>query len=199
MKKREFLKLGLLSFSAMTLTNKLSALEYYPNKSDKKWAVLYGTWCGSSRDAAIWISEGMDGIANVFDVREDPDLSGYDYIVVGGSIRAGKVSDLLQDYLEKQREKISDKIHGLFAVCGNRMQPVGPEQTTNLIDNHLAKLCDVNNIVPSKVFLGRITYGLLDEESREMIRGFNMPEYDNLKREECLAFGREILSTKKQL
>jgi len=199
MKKREFLKLGLLSFSAMTLSNKLSGLEYYPNKSDKKWAVLYGTWCGSSRDAAIWISEGMDGIANVFDVREDPDLSGYDYVVVGGSIRGGRVSELLQTYLEKNREKISDKIRGLFAVCGNRMQPVGPEHITTLIDNHLAKLCGISNLVPSKVFLGRITYGLLDEESRKMIQGFNMPEYDNLKREECLAFGKEILSVTKQL
>jgi len=183
----------------MTLSNKLSALEYYPNKSDKKWAVLYGTWCGSSRDAAIWISEGMDGIANVFDVREDPDLSGYDYIVVCGSIRSGQVHDLLQKYLEKHKEILSDKIRGLFAVCGNRMQPVGPEQTTTLIDNHLAKLCGVSDMVPSKVFLGRITYGLLDEESREMIQGFNMPEYDNLKREDCLAFGKEILSALKKL
>ncbi|KPK85085.1 MAG: hypothetical protein AMS27_08320 [Bacteroides sp. SM23_62_1] len=199
MKKREFLKLGLLSFSAMTLSNKLGALEYYPNKSDKKWAVLYGTWCGSSRDAAIWISEGMDGIANVFDVREDPDLTVYDYVVVGGSIRGGQVSELLQKYLEKNREKISKKIRGLFAVCGNRMQPVGPEQVTALIDNHLAKLCGISNPVPLKVFLGRITYGLLDEESSKMIQGFNMPEYDNLKREDCLAFGKEILNTTKQI
>jgi hypothetical protein len=62
--KREFLKIGLLSFSAITVSKKLGALEYYPNKSDNKWAVLYGTWCGSSHDAAVWISEGMDGIAN---------------------------------------------------------------------------------------------------------------------------------------
>ncbi len=65
--------------------------------SDKKWAVLYGTWCGSARDAALWISEGMDGIANVFDVRENPDLSKYDHIVVGGAIRGGKTSQELQE------------------------------------------------------------------------------------------------------
>jgi len=183
----------------MTVSNKLNALEYYPNKSDKKWAILYGTWCGTSRDAAVWISEGMNGIANVFDVREDPNLSAYDYIVVGGSIRGGKVSELLQQYLEKNREVLKDKIRGLFAVCGNMMQPVGPEQTTNLIDNHLAILCGVSKKVPSKVFLGRITYGLMDEESRTMLQGFNMPEYDNLKREYCLAFGKEIFNTTKQI
>ena len=195
MKKREFLKFGLLSFGAMTLSKKLGALEYYPNRSDKKWAVLYGTWCGSSRDAAVWISEGMDGIANVFDVREDPDLSGYDHIIVGGSIRGGKVPGLLQDYLMKNYERLSDKIRGLFTVCGNRMQPPGPEQVSAQIINHLAVLCGVTNEVPKKVFPGRITYGLMDEDSRKMLQGYNMPEYDNLKRADCMAFGKEILSS----
>jgi menaquinone-dependent protoporphyrinogen IX oxidase len=34
----------------------------------------------------------MDGIANVFDVRENPDLSKYDHVVIGGAIRGGKTS-----------------------------------------------------------------------------------------------------------
>src|SRR4030043_891002 len=193
MERRDFIRFGLAGLGAFVLADDAWALKYYPKASDKKWAVLYGTWCGSSRDAAVWISEGMDGIANIFDVREDPDLSGYDHIVVGGSIRAGKVSDLLQEYLEKNGDRLRDKIRGLFVVCGNRMQPPGPEQVTGLIDNHLAILCDVSNELPKKVFLGRITYGLMDEDSRKMLQGFNMPEYDNLKREDCLTFGKEII------
>ena len=167
------------------------ALEYYPNKSDKKWAVLYATWCGSSRDAGIWISEGMDGIANVFDVRENPDLSKYDHIVVGGSIRSGQTSVLLQEYLKKNNNLIKEKTRGLFAVCGNMMQPVGPEQKKALIDNHLAKICgDIN--VPSKVFLGRITFGLMDIETRNTMKQMKVQEYDNLKRADCMEFGKEI-------
>jgi hypothetical protein len=96
MNKRDFFKVGILGFIGIFLPKKLRALEYYPNESDKKWAVLYGTWCGSSRDAGIWISEGMNGIANVFDVRENPDLSKYDYIIIGGSIRSGQTSVQLQ-------------------------------------------------------------------------------------------------------
>jgi len=42
--------------------------------------VLYATWYGSSRDVGVWISEGMGGIANVYDVRENMDLSGYDHL-----------------------------------------------------------------------------------------------------------------------
>ncbi len=196
MNKRRFFKTSLLSLGGLVLAGKSEALEYYPTKPDKQWAVLYSTWCGSSRDAGLWISEGMDGIANVFDVRENPDLSGYAHIIVGGAIRAGKVSEPMQVYLEKNKAMLKNKVCGLFAVCGNRMQPAGPEQQKTLIDQYLAPLCGVA-AVPSKVFLGRITYGLMDAEAKKMIKGFNMPEYDNLKRPECMAFGKEVLHSVK--
>jgi len=193
MNKRQFLTSGLAGIGVSIVSNKLYALEYYPMPSNKKWAVLYATWCGSSRDAGVWISEGMGGIAQVFDVRENPNLSQYEHIVVGGSIRAGKVSDELQSYLAKNKEMLKPKIRGLFAVCGNMMRPVEPPQKAELIDKHLAVLCGVKDL-PSQVFLGRVTYSLMDEESRKMLQGFNMPEYDNLKRAECMDFGKQMLS-----
>jgi menaquinone-dependent protoporphyrinogen IX oxidase len=193
MNKRQFFKTGILGMVAFALPKRMSALEFYPNTSVKKWAVLYGTWCGSSRDAGIWISEGMDGIANVFDVRENPDLTTYDHLIIGGSIRGGKVPEMLQQFIEKNRDQLKGKIRGFFVVCGNRMQTPGPEQKSMLIDNYLAKLCGVENL-PSKVLLGRVTYGLMDEQSRKMLQGMNMPEYDNLKRSECMVFGKEVLN-----
>ena len=192
MEKRDFFKIGILGAIGLFIPKKVHALEYYPNESDKKWAVLYGTWCGSSRDAGIWISEGMNGIANVFDVRENPDLSKYDHIIIGGSIRSGQTSVQLQEYIMKNKNLLKEKIRGLYAVCGNMKQPVGPAQKTALIDNHLSKICgDIN--VPSKVFLGRITLGLMDTESRNMMQQMKMTDYDNLKRPDCMDFGKEIL------
>ncbi len=88
MNKRTFIKTGIVGMSALLVPGKAFPLEYYPRPSDTKWAVLFATWCGSTRDAALWISEGMDGIANVFDVRENPDLSVYDNVIVGGAIRS---------------------------------------------------------------------------------------------------------------
>ncbi|HBE43669.1 MAG TPA: hypothetical protein DDW27_21230 [Bacteroidales bacterium] len=117
MHKRTFIKSGILGIFAFLLPKKARSLEYYPMPSDKKWAVLYCTGCGSARDAAIWISEGMDGIANVFDVRENPDLSQYDHIVIGGAIRGGKTSQELQDYVAGNKETLKRKIRGYFAVC----------------------------------------------------------------------------------
>lgn len=197
MERREFLKLGLAGITTMALAKNAFALEFYPKPSDKKWAVLYATWCGTSRDAGVWISEGMGGIANVFDVRENPDLKGFDHIVIGGSIRYMVTSRELQDYITKNKRWLQPKVRGLFAICGEK--PVGWEQIVMFIDNHLAKLCDVSNI-PSRVFNGRITKSLMEPEVAKMMEelypqmmGKPMEDYDYLKRADCMAFGKEVL------
>ena len=191
MKRRDFYKVGLAGAGTLALAENAWALKYYPIPSDKKCAVLYGTWCGSSRDAAVWISEGMGGIADVFDVRENPELMRYDHIIIGGSIRSMVTTKELQEYIRKSNEWLKEKVRGLFAVCGNMGNPVGPKQTAMFIDNHLAKLCKVSN-VPSTVFLGRITKSLMEPQTAKMME--RMEDYDNLKRTNCMAFGKEILS-----
>lgn len=165
--------------------------------SDKKWAVLYGTWCGTSRDAGIWISEGMGGIADVFDVRENPGLKGFDHIVIGSSIRGFKISPLLEKYIEENKGWLKEKVRGLWVVCGNMQKPPGQQQKEMYIDNQLAKLCGVGN-VPAKVFLRRMTKDLLEKEALEMMQRIGQAQdYDNLKRADCLDFGKEILASVK--
>ncbi len=194
MKKRDFFKAGLLAAGAMLLPRKIWALEYYPTTKNAEWAILYGTWCGTSRDASVWISEGMDGIANVFDVRENPDLSKYKHIIIGGSIRSGGTPKELQDYLAKNKETLKNKIRAYFAVCGNMKQAITQEQYRSFIDNHLVKLTGADGL-PSKVFLGRITWGLMEPDVQKQMKSFpGMEEYDNLKRSDCMAFGREVLA-----
>jgi menaquinone-dependent protoporphyrinogen IX oxidase len=195
MDKRDFFKAGIASIGLLFIPKSVWSLEYYPTTEDAEWAILYGTWCGSSRDASVWISEGMDGIANVFDVRENPDLSKFKYVIVGGSIRNGETSKELQAYLSKHKETLKGKVKGLFAVCGNMRQPATAKQYTNFFDNHLVKLTGAEKAL-SKVFLGRVTLGLMEPKVREQMKSFpNMEDYDNLKRSECMDFGREILKS----
>jgi hypothetical protein len=191
MRRRTFFGLGLTGISAMALADMAWALKYYPNHSDKKWAVLYATWCGTARDAGLWISEGMGGIADVFDIRENADLKGFDHIVVGSAIRMGKISPELQKYLEQNRQWIKEKVRGLYTVCGNMQKSVTPEVVKSQIADQLAPLCGAKD-VPTHVFLGRVTPILLEPEVRDMMK--RMGEYDNLKRADCMAFGKEILS-----
>ena len=191
MKRRDFIVLGATGACSAAMTDKAWALKYYPMPSDKKCAVLYCTWCGSSRDAALWISEGMDGIADVFDVREQPDLRGYEHLIIGGGIRYNVTSPEMQEYITQHKSDLKAKVRGLFAVCGNMGNPVGPEQTSLFIDNHLAKLCETSDAL-SRVFRGRITKSLMDSQTAQMMAA--MEDYDNLSRSECMAFGSEILS-----
>ena len=174
MKRRAFVQLGLAGISAVALADKARALEYYPNPSDKKWAVLYGTWCGTARDAGVWISEGMGGIANVFDVRENPDLSKYDHLVIGSAIRMAKATPEIEQYLQKNRQSIGPKVRGLYTVCGNMQKPVTPEVTKQQITDYLAPLCGAKDAA-GHVFLGRVTPILLAADVRDMMKG--MGEY----------------------
>jgi len=199
MERRKFVGLGLVGVGGIALADNAWALKYYPKESDKKWAVVYSTWCGTSRDASLWISEGMCGIADVFDVREEPELKGFDHIIIGGSIRGMRVSKELQEYINKNKDWMKAKIRGLFAVCGNG-RTIGPAEKASFIDNHLAKLCEVSN-VPSKVFTGRITRCLLApgdlkglEQYFQKMKMGPVEDYDYLKRADCMAFGKEILA-----
>ncbi|MEW6184702.1 MAG: flavodoxin domain-containing protein [Thermodesulfobacteriota bacterium] len=189
MKRRSFLKMGLAG-TLTSLGDKAWALKYYPRPSGKKWAILYGTWCGSSRDAGVWISEGLEGIADVFDVHENPDLKGFDHLVVGSSIRNLRIHPQLKKYLEENKSGLKDKVRGLWAVCHNMGQPIGPRQVERYIDNQLLKVLGVNQ-VPKRVFPGRITKSLLEYDVLPMME--HLPDSDHLKRIDCLEFGKEIL------
>ncbi len=193
MERRTLLKTGLAAI-VMALSKKAWALKFYPKQSDKKWAVLYARWCGSSRDAGIWISEGMGGIAEVYDVREKPDLKGFDHIVLGSSIRGYKIHPVLETYIIENKSWLKEKIRGFWAVCNNRGKPPGQKQKEMYIDDQLAKLSGVTN-VPGKVFPGRVTKNLLDKEAFDIIKSF--PDNDNLKRADCLVFGKEIFESVK--
>ena len=192
MKRRDFIKLGIAGITATALTRQSQALQFYPVKSDKKIAIVYGSWCGSTRDAAVWICEGMGAIAQVFDVREKIELKGYDHIVIGGAIRSFTVSKELQDFIQKNKELLKGKVRGLFAVCGNMGNPITPEVTKRFIDDHLAKLCEVSK-VSGRVFRGRITKSLMEPDVAKQMASFQ--DYDNLSRPECMSFGKEILES----
>lgn len=196
MERRDFIKAGVIGLGAIAIADNASALQFYPKKSDKKWAVIYSTWCGSSRDAGVWISEGMGGIADVFDVRENPDPSKYDHVVVGASIRSNEVSKEMKDYLTKNKDVLKGKIRGFYCVQGNMKKPTGPENVKQLIDGHLSVITGVTG-VPGRCFNGRITLSLLEPKEFKMMSEMGMKDYDLMTRGDFLEFGKSILDSVK--
>ncbi|HUL22737.1 MAG TPA: flavodoxin domain-containing protein [Thermodesulfobacteriota bacterium] len=193
MDRRSFLKAILAGGGLTTLPWNSYALKLFPKPSKQKWAILFGSRYGGARDASLWISEGMGGIADVFDARENPDLSSFDDIVVGSGIYSGKIEQNLGNYLTKNSALISNKIKALFIVCGAGDSP----RAQSFLDG-LAKACQTRPPL-TKIFSGRVTKRLLNEEDykveEEVFKRRNEPyeDYDHLKRNDCLKFGEEIL------
>ena len=204
MERRTFLNIGAVGLGSLAAAAPLRAQFIpMPSKSKDKWAVVFATWYGTSRDAAVWISEGMGGIAEVYDVRKPPaDIAAYDHLVFGSSIQAFNIHPEMRKYLEANSAKIKGKVRGLFAVCGNLRNMPGPQQVEQYIDKILAGLAGAGSSVPRSVFGGRITKAIWEpkvyEENMASYKQFGVPEgdFDNLKREDCMKLGAEILAKK---
>ena len=61
MKRRDFLKAIFIGGGTVLMASNAYPLKFYSNAGPGKWAVLFGSRYGSTRDAALWISEGMGG------------------------------------------------------------------------------------------------------------------------------------------
>jgi menaquinone-dependent protoporphyrinogen IX oxidase len=200
MERRTFLN-GLAGMGAVYTMSALNPPQFIPKDSKEKWAVLFGTWCGTARDAGIWISEGMGGIAAVFDARQKPDLKSYEHLIIGTAIHSGKGPKELENIIQAYAADIKNKIRAYYVVCGSGGDRPSPQTQTNYIDNYLAKLCQAS-APANRVFPGRITKVLLSPEDYRNLEAFhkslNRPfdDYDHLSRWECMEFGRQILAAR---
>jgi len=193
MERRKFVKSVLVGGGATFLVSKGYPLKFFPNPGKNKWAVLFGTRYGSNRDASLWISEGMGAIADVFDARENPDLSSFEYLIIGSGIYGGKIAQPLESYIGKNAALISSKIKAVFVVCGG-----GGSEYANQYLDQLAALCSAKPLL-KKSFPGRLTKRLLSPDDYKGLESYyqrsNRPfeDYDRLQRKDCLDFGEAIL------
>jgi menaquinone-dependent protoporphyrinogen IX oxidase len=194
MDRRTFLKTVVVGGGITAFASNSHALKLFPTPGKQKWAILFGSRYGSTRDASLWTSEGMGGIADAFDARENPDLSSFESIIVGSGIYRGKIDTHLENYLTKNSSLISSKIKALFVVCSG-----GDSPRAQAFVDVLAKACQTKPPL-IRIFAGRITKRLLNEEDykieEEVFKRRNEPyeDYDRLKRSDCVKFGEEILN-----
>ncbi len=126
-------------------------------------------------------------------LQENPDLSSFEYIVVGSGIYSGKIDTHLAEYLTKNSSSFSNRIKALFIVCGSGESPRAQSYAEGL-----AKACQAKPRF-IKIFPGRVTKRLLNQEDykieEEVFKRRNEPyeDYDLLKRSDCLKFGEEVL------
>lgn len=76
-------------------------------------AIIYVSKTGNTRKVAEYIA-GKIG-AEAVDVKNCTDISGYDRIILGTGVFAGRVPKVMRNFVENNKEKLSNA--SLFVTC----------------------------------------------------------------------------------
>lgn len=84
-----------------------------------KTLIVYASRHGAAEKCARLLAERLGGNVDVFDLKKagPVDPSGYESVVVGGSIHAGKVQSRVKKFCESRAETLLKKRLGLFICC----------------------------------------------------------------------------------
>ena len=76
-------------------------------------AVIYSSKIGNTRKVAEYIAQRIG--AEAIDVKNKPDASKYDRIIIGTGVYAGKPSKAITNFVTENKEKLSGA--SLFVTC----------------------------------------------------------------------------------
>lgn len=181
MHRRNFCKLGAAGIGVLAIAEPARAFQFV---DDKKWAVVYGSQCGSTRDYANAINDGLGGIADVLDVATiTPKVDDYEFFIIGGWRNGNSVNpEEITKFVLTNISSLKDKIKGMFVVLGNGGNATLTSEHTDFLNQMLINKAGVNES------LGKVFFGKSDPACNGM--GFS---YNNVKKEEGVAFGKKIL------
>jgi len=116
-----------------------------------KTLIVYATKTGTVQKAAEMINEQLKEKAEMIDIGKNkiPNIDAYDFVVIGGSIRMGKVQNGIVKFIENNRAALKKKPMGMFLACGY------PE---NLQDYFNVILGDLREYAIFKVNIGYAYY-----------------------------------------
>lgn len=185
MYRRQFCKLGAAVAGTLAISKAVMAGGLFKKTSGNKWAVVFGSECGSTKEYANAINEGLGGIAEVIDIEKStPDVNDYDFFVIGGWRNGSSVKpNNITAFISSNKDMLKDKIKGLFLVVGNNGSTTLSDDITSFLKQKLITPAGVNDDI-GKVFFGR---------SEPACNGFPMA-YDNVDPEEGRMFGQKILA-----
>jgi len=81
--------------------------------------VVYATKHGSTGKCSEMLSEKIKGKVDLFNLKDGrvPELSGYDKVIIGGSIYAGRIQKEVTEFCIKNLSTLKEKKIGLFICC----------------------------------------------------------------------------------
>ncbi len=184
MVRRTFIKAGIAGLGVLAVPGAVRAFNSSLSSSGKKWVVLYGSKCGSTKEYAGYINEGMGGIADVVDIAQTtPKVSDYEFFVIGGWRNGSALQPPeISTFVTTNKAALKDKIRGLFVVLGNSGKATMSDALTTFLNQKLVEPSGVVNR-PKKVLFGK---------SDPACNGLGIT-YNNVKKEEGVAFGKQVV------
>jgi menaquinone-dependent protoporphyrinogen IX oxidase len=187
--RRVFCKLGATGLVSMAISKRIQALEKAVSAPAKKWAIVYGSGCGTTKKYADAINEGLGGIADVINIETTtPKADDYEFFIIGGWRNASKVlPDKIPNFIKNNKSALQNKIKGLFLVLGNNgVVEITPDMKTFLKSSLITPAGANENV--GKIFFG-------DYPTCSMNPSPN--PYKNFNKDDGIAFGEKILSENK--
>jgi len=81
--------------------------------------IAYVSKHGTVKKCVERIAHSLSGKVDQFDLQKNPkiDLAGYDTVVIGGSIHAGRIQKQIKRFCEEKQDHLKQKRLGLFICC----------------------------------------------------------------------------------
>jgi menaquinone-dependent protoporphyrinogen oxidase len=138
-----------------------------------KTLILYGSHKGCTRSCAEKVSEQIGGSETVDLARSaSPTLDGYDTVVLGSSIWAGKVHPKVNRFVKKNLPALLDKRLGLFICSGDdKADHIGQNYPASLVEHAQAKAyfggaLNINDYNPLVKFILKKKAGVTESYNR---------------------------------
>ena len=103
-----------------------------------KTIIIYSTTHGCTAKAVQELSGILSDEVLCVDLKRDrvPELSGYDRVIIGGSIHAGQIQKQIKDFCTSNLKELKTKEIGLFICCMYELE-IAREQIKNAFPEEL--------------------------------------------------------------
>ena len=87
-----------------------------------KTLIVYAGKTGTTEKCALKLEKLLEGETTVINMMKDrlPELDSFENIIIGGSIRIGKVQKQTRNYAKKNCDRLSGKKIGIFLCMGEK-------------------------------------------------------------------------------
>ncbi len=112
-----------------------------------KTIIIYTTSHGCTKKVVEELSEKLSDEVLCIDLKRDrlPELSGYDRVIIGGSIHAGQIQKRIKDFCISNMEELKTKELGLFICCMYEPE-IAREQIKNAFPEELHQIAKTEAI-----------------------------------------------------